>query len=161
MSNNVVGLRAGENATALKNKSNQAKLALASPRPTLPQARDLTEALASAWSAHLFTDARLDGIAEMLMPTRNATSERDWSRGAFHHPTPKSGIGATSASPICGSSPGLARSRTARGTRLQMSRKLKSRRRRRQPPKNALGKTRSSPSARSAIKSPSILFSYG
>ena len=64
---NVVSLRAGENAAALRSKSDRAKQALASPHPTLEQARDLTEALRSSWSAHLFTDARLDGIAEMLM----------------------------------------------------------------------------------------------
>jgi hypothetical protein len=63
----VVGLRAGANAAAPKNSSEQAKLTLAAPPPTLEQARDLADQLASAWSAHLFTDARMDGIAEMLM----------------------------------------------------------------------------------------------
>ena len=64
---NVVNLRGGENAAALRSKSDKARVALASPRPTLEQARDLTDVLASAWGAHLFSDARLDGITEMLM----------------------------------------------------------------------------------------------
>jgi hypothetical protein len=62
----VVDLRTGSNAVLLKRKSENAKLALESSRPTRPQAIELSEVLASAWSAHL-SDARLDGIADMLM----------------------------------------------------------------------------------------------
>jgi hypothetical protein len=60
-------LKIGSTAETLKTKSENAKLALASPEPTWKQAREAVHRLLSSWSEELVTDARRDGIAEIFM----------------------------------------------------------------------------------------------